>query len=116
MEYSWDTESPVESRVHTFHRAVKICPAHNGNTEEQVYEKVKEENPRKNKALDEIVKLLPNYSKTDSNGNVIPDLEKITWLFDGSRNLKIDLIGASKNQKDTLKSVIASKLNKVEII
>lgn len=115
MEYSWDTEVSEDERTHSFANAVKVCKAHQGEGA-QAYEKVKEENPRKNNALNEVIKALPTFAKTDAEGNKTPDLDKIAWSFDADRNLVIDLKGVKKADKDAVKAVMATKLSKVTIL
>ena len=47
----------------------------------------------------------------------MPDLEKIKWSFDESRNLRIELKSIKATDKTTLRGVLQGKFeNKVELI
>lgn len=116
LEYEWDTEVSEDLRVHTPKEPVRVCDDHKVNPKPEVHDKVHEENTRKNKALDEAIKALPSFAKTDAGGNKTPDLDKIAWSFDEDRNLVIDLKGAKKADKDAVKAVVSAKLSKVNIL
>lgn len=121
VEYSWDDSTPAKDRVHTFSRLVKSCEVHkNLNTELDVYNAIKEENPRKNISLNIIL----NHSDAPSalfdivNGNrQLKDTIKYKWSWIGSqdRELDVEFITVNTDQKVSIigqtKNNIQSALN-----
>ena len=86
IEYTWDSDVPVEQRVHTPHATIKHCSYHEQHKDKKVHHDVLvEENQRKNMALDHI--------KTAT------DLDH-EWFFDNDRVLHlIDKQGKLDKQK-----------------
>ena len=60
IEYSWDDSQPEGTRQHNLSRVVKRCPEHTAGPDSAVWNVVGEENPRKNRAIDEIVQRAPD--------------------------------------------------------
>lgn len=114
LEYSWDTEVSEDQRVHTPTNVVRKCEEHKTKTNQEVHIQVKNENIGKNVTLQEIADRLPSHAKVDEKGNKNPDLDKIKWSFNAERKLQIELLGAKKADKDSLKAVL--DLNKVDIL
>ena len=69
FEYTWDDTESAESRTHNLKSVVNACPEHQGGTESTVWNTVNEENPRKNKAVGEIIERAPDiYVDIAQNG------------------------------------------------
>ena len=60
FEYTWDDTEPQDSRTHNLKQVVQACAEHQGGTESTVWNTVSEENPRKNKAIAEIIERAPD--------------------------------------------------------
>ena len=60
IEYSWDDTQSEDTRTHNLSKIVKSCSIHAGNPDTTIWNTVMEENPRKNKAIDEIVQRAPD--------------------------------------------------------
>ncbi len=111
IEYSWDTEVPQDERVHTWSKTNKLCPAHINLTGKAHYDKVLEENQRKNKVhglvLDNVSALVDE--KTQDDGSTVKELKprvKFGWSFDYDRNLIVDFTGMTAPQKMVLQDLV----------
>ena len=113
IEYQWDDLVDVKDRVHTVSKIIYACPVHQGNTKEECYDTVLDENQRKNILHGEILKI-PTVvqEKIQDDGNTIKELKaglKYDWSFDKDRNLEVDLVGFSGTDKNTVE-ILASSL------
>jgi len=86
IEYEWDDAVPAEERVHTFKRFVKE-PGHQRfqalATKKERFDKVVEENQRKNYALGHILDNLPDTEVKKEIGESYPTYgtaQKATWV------------------------------------
>ena len=78
LEYEWDDEDDLDTRVHTFKRAVELCPAHEAEPHQNAYNDVVSENSRKNYVLAMVQETLPGVEIGAENYN---------WSFDSARML-----------------------------
>lgn len=91
IEYSWDSDNP-QAEVQP-HGIVKACEAHKGHDVTTHHTKILKENRDKNKAIKALCEQFPALTKTDAEGNVNPDLSKISFSHDANRKLKLSVKG-----------------------
>lgn len=121
IEYQWDDSVSEDKRVHT-PKNVSPCLHHKSGTKEEKFDKVVEENQRKNKFLSHIMENMPEVVEERSNvdGSIskrLKDSIEYTWSFDDQRNLKVDLKGLAETGRTKLKQLASSfKQGKVEVI
>lgn len=90
LEYQWDDEVQEDSRTHTPTNIVQKCTAHQTlpNNTNTIYDTINEENPRKNKALDEILQNAPStawYDIDATNGTrKFKNGIGISWTWSGT--------------------------------
>lgn len=60
IEYEWDDTQSEDTRTHNLSRIIKPCSIHDGVPDTTIWNTVNEENPRKNKAIDEITQRAPD--------------------------------------------------------
>lgn len=62
IEYTWDDSIAETSRVHNLDKVVTRCPEHQlqGGNDTVTWNTINEENPRKNRAIDEIILRAPD--------------------------------------------------------
>lgn len=77
--YEWDGDNP--NHQHTFVEAEHLCAAHNGYSPSIAYDKVKDENRRKNRA----------YAIAKGVAGI--NLDDFTFSFDNNRKLKVGFLG-----------------------
>jgi light-regulated signal transduction histidine kinase (bacteriophytochrome) len=105
IEYQWNTEDAPQARTHSIKNIVKACPAHaNLADKADHFEKVKEENRRKNKVLNEaVLKHIPRATKKvigeDGVEQTVLDLSKVNFEFDENRVLKVFVEGLQVAEK-----------------
>lgn len=98
IQYTWDSDLPVEQRVHTYSNTIKDCPEHSGlgNT---IYDVILDENQRKNKVYGELIKISGiGEDVIQDDGTTVKQLVKgvtYDWQFDVDRNLEVMVIGAN---------------------
>ena len=61
VHYTWNTDDPPETRVHTAHEATRGCPHHQG-THHEVFAKVLAENQKKNRVLGLVAEKFPELA------------------------------------------------------
>lgn len=110
LEYEWDDADPLETRQHTFKQFVK-APVHarfTGSGTEK-YQKILEENQRKNTALKEVLAALPDSEKDteiDHQGNEIKKFKsEPKWSLDENGNVEIELTGQIVKNKVATKAI-----------
>lgn len=124
LEYDWDTESDLASRVHTIVKIINACSAHSVETDMiKHYDLVLDENGRKNKVYEDI---LDNVSRlvgeiTDVEGNTIKKLKdgtEFSWNFNQTRVLEVTLTGINDTERTALQTLADGKfgVNKVLIL
>lgn len=103
LEYTWDDSVPEGQREHSPARVVTACEYHTGKNVKEVFNKVKEENTGKNRAIARIMELSDvTEEETDREGNVTKKMKvgkRIDWGFDEERNIELDLIGFTEQEK-----------------
>lgn len=105
LEYSWDSSLPSDQIVHTVTNVVKACSFHeNENNLITHFSKVSEENIRKNKIVEEIIKSLPELVTIDEKGNKSINESIFSYEFDQDRNLKINILGLKSAEKISLQA------------
>ena len=114
IEYSWDDAQSEDIRTHTISNVLKACTAHAGETDKIVhYNKVLDENKRKNIVLGQILENTPTAVETviQDDGSSIKKLKagkEYKWFFDAQRNLVIDLVGFTLLEKNSVKTITDS--------
>ena len=110
MDYSWDTASSPDTRVHTFSRVEKKCPEHTQLTDSLAYDACLDENKRKNILRGELVK------RTDIAEDKVRDGEDTfkdfktgiiyDWRFDVDRKLEVRILGTDLpvNDKNSIQA------------
>lgn len=118
LEYEWDTDVPEAQRVHSIKNVVSACPAHAAHATDKPkhFNVVVEENQRKNRALQKVAETASQFAEI-VDGQVTPDLNKLSWSFDVDRNVIIDTPGISAKNKSDLKQILdaAHGTDKVKI-
>lgn len=109
IEYEWDDAVPAEQRTHTISNIIGKCKHHNTTTShEEHYDKVLNENRRKNIVLEEIKKTIPSATEIDAKGEVKLK-EDVKWSYDDTRALNIEVPTLTKGEKSTLESTLNGK-------
>lgn len=111
LEYTWDTEQPENARIHTPARIVKTCQAHSGDTQ-SVFTNVRNENVKKNRAVQKVADADPTLNVTDPDGNKSPDLKKIKFSFDAQRKLKIRIEDPDTAKKAKVQKALDDEFGK----
>lgn len=120
IDYQWDSDIPIEQRVHTYSKTIKDCPEHSslGST---IFDVILEENQRKNKLYSELIKLDSiGEDVVQEDGSIIRQLKKgirYDWQFDQNRKLEVMVLGTTLSQKDKddLQTISDSKLGSGKI-
>lgn len=123
LEYEWDTDDPQETRTHTPVNVVKACPAHSAQeTVAQKFNKVNDENTRKNKVLkhaldniDEIREEIldggqPTGTYTLKNGT------EFNWSFDNDRVLHVSITGLTAQRISQLQTLADNYLGVGKVV
>lgn len=118
IEYEWDTSSSEDQRMH-FLKKMKRCN-HHDEQDSVAFEKVKDENKRKNRFISELVESSKEISEeVVQEGKSIKQLRKdflYKWSFDEERNLLVDLSDFPVSTKNLAKSISRDKFgSKVKI-
>lgn len=111
IEYSWDSDNP-QAEVQP-HGIVNACEAHKGHDVTTHHTKILKENKDKNRAINKLCQSFPQLTVTDTDGNVKPDLSKISFSHDANRKLKLSVKGLSNDKpanKNKAKTDIESVL------
>ena len=111
IEYQWDDSLSQEARIHTVSNVVKKCDVHSTTpSKEDHYNKVLEENQRKNKVYGKLLEIpTATVDVTQPDGSTIKDLKstvKFDWSFDVDRNLMVTLTGLNTSEKNSLKNSV----------
>ena len=123
FEYTWDTNDPAESRVHTLSKVVNKCAIHSALSDAQMqYDTILEENRRKNNILTKFYELVvENYDViTYPDGSQSVELKAgkaLNWSFDASRVLTVTAIGFTNQQKNRAKNwLTANNITNIVIV
>jgi hypothetical protein len=118
LEYTWDDSLPESSRTHTLSNYVTKCPAHQGlATDQDRWNAVFEENPRKNFAVQNILDNSPTtalYDTTPSGNRVVKPTVGVNFSWSGTapnRVLSLSFTGVTltTNQKNTLNTALNTR-------
>lgn len=113
LDYEWDADLPLESRTFTIVGVFKTCDAHSGlATIQQKFNQVKDENGRKNKVYGLIEQYLPSAFETVVNPDgttytVLAGGREFSWSFDVNRNILINLVNFTAQEKTTITNYAA---------
>lgn len=110
IEYQWDSELSEDERVHTVSKIKKGCQYHSKLNEVDCFNTVSEENLRKNIVLKQIIENVESATqeKEQVDGSIVKDLangKKYDWSFDKDRNLVVNLIGFTVQEKASTKTI-----------
>lgn len=111
LEYQWDDTESEDIRTHTIANVVKACSAHALVVDKtQHYSKVLDENQRKNIVLGEILEKVPSAVEEveQEDGTIVKKLRRgkeYKWSFDENRNLIVDLVGFTSQEKLAVKGL-----------
>lgn len=113
IEYSWDDTQSEDVRTHSAHKINKACEFHSGDKDTH-YGVVLDENKRKNLVYKDIIENISTAvtQKEQEDGTMVTVLKKgkeYKWSFDADRNLVVELIGFTKQEKDALKVLTDQK-------
>lgn len=90
MVMAWDDAVPVEERVHTI-EVMNPCEFHLSEPDKQVaFDKVQEENRRKNDFVRQVFDNFPSLRDEASGGRALKE-GAVNWEFDAERNLKVEV-------------------------
>jgi len=78
LEYTWDSDTPAETRTHTFHRVVRSCPAHVTLQGANKYNEVKNENQNKNRGVGVVASTLG------------VDSREVAWNINQNREIELE--------------------------
>ena len=124
LQYTWDTEKTAETREHVFDSVIKTCDAHTILKSKNLYDKVKDENVLKNKALKELETALPEFHTDLKNeddevvGKKTKQSAGLKWSFDNDRKLVIEIKEFKDiKKKDNVKKILTDKFgdNKIDL-
>ena len=121
LEYEWDDTENENVRTHSISKVLKACPAHGGFVDKKNhYDAVLDENRRKNIVFGEIIKGAAGEDIIQEDGTMVRKLKRgkeYKWSFDENRNLVIDLVGFTSNEKTAVRSISDNLFpNKTRII
>lgn len=103
--YEWDDTVSQELRVHTAVSVTNSHPDFANDTKEIQYQKILEENQRKNIALGEIKKQIPTIDET-----------QIKFSYDKFHKLHLIIDGLTVSEKTLLKGKIDAKIGVDKVI
>jgi len=116
IEYSWDSTTTETNRIHTLDNYVKKCAFHSGlATDNDRWNTVLEENPRKNYALQTVLDNGPAaLFDTVSGSRVLKNGITYSWTWSGTapdRVLTISFTGITltQNQKNTAQTFLDNR-------
>lgn len=115
IDFKWD--DTAVPRVHTLSNIVKRCQSHSVLVNDiDVYNSVKEENPRKNRVLADILENAPVqlYDETKNGARILKQDYKFNHSFSGTapnRKLTVSIDGWMFNnqQKNSISDVLTTK-------
>jgi len=117
IEYTWDDTQTESTRTHSLNTLVNKCPAHSIlATDQDRWNAVFEENPRKNQALQHILDNSPTTALYDIIGSTRKLKETLGFNFSFSgtapnRVLTVSFNGVSltTTQKNTIQAALNTK-------
>lgn len=122
VEYAWDSEHPQETRQHTLHAFVAKCARHAAMPDAEVYARLTDENPRKNKVRALILESVPavTAARMEANGEAVIDFhpdKPFAYEFDSDHVLHVTVTGmpAASKRKVQKAADAAHGTNKVVI-
>lgn len=126
IDYQWDDTLPNDQITLTPVNIVQRCTAHESLQDtNSVYDAVNEENPRKNKALDEILQNAPSNTWYDIDANSGQRIFKnnigINWSWSGTapnRTITLTFSGVTltNQQKNTLQTRLNNRFGNGKVI
>jgi len=114
LTYEWDDSLPLNKRTHAIHTINKSCLAHSAlSVKTEHYDKVIEENKRKNILYGKILDNIPSAvnEKVNDDGTITKTLKlnkEYKWSFDNDRVLVVELIGFTNAEKNIIKALVDS--------
>lgn len=118
VDFTWDTDDPLETRTFTISDVVRACPAHDKiNNKTTHWNTILTENRSKNRVYGKIEELLPGVIEMvdgKPTGNLLGG-RSFTWTFDATRNLIVTLVNFSEAEKTTIRTAAAEISNKIVI-
>lgn len=103
VEYSWDTSTSEDQRVHTPHAVIQRCARHAAHQDSALHAALMDENPRKNRLLGRLQVLFP--AAFDKDGLFLG-----SWAFDAQHVLRMSLPGVTALQKTAAQNWADSNL------
>jgi hypothetical protein len=104
-DVQWDDSLPDTQRVHSAGATIALCSFHGALNVTSQFAALMDENPRKNKALTQILATATAVTIAD-----------ITWSFDNSRVLNISCPKLTTNQKTTLQNWCNTNLGSGKVL
>ena len=93
VEYQWDDAVTQDLRVHTLANVVSKCARHTllGEAGAAHWNRISEENPRKNRLLGRLVAQFPALTRTDADGNVVLKDGAVSAVYDANHVLVVTI-------------------------
>ena len=124
IEYTWDDSVPADIRTHTLSTYINKCSAHSGlATDQDRWNSIFEENPRKGQALQLVLDNGPTglFDTLSSGNRVLKESIKFNFTWSGTapnRVLTISFTGINltTNQKNTLQSALNTRFGTGKVL
>lgn len=120
IEYTWDSESSQETRVHTHARTLVNCPEHEMLSGQELQGAMENECFRKSMAFDELLKGVPTIGEDAENedGEVVRQLKRslrLEFFFTGVGKDRVLHIGI-KRKKTGLSELTIPQKNAIQSV
>lgn len=113
IDYAWDSEAPVENRVHTLVASIP-CLIHENlgyKPNDLVhYAAIVDENTRKNRVFAHAVETIAALTETVAGGKTRYRVEDYEWVFDARRDMKFTLARGTQAQLVQVDAKVAADL------
>jgi len=111
--YEWDDAVPQELRIHTAISVKNTDPDFANDTKEIQYQKILEENQRKNIVIGEIIKNNPKL--VDAEGILKKDI-RIDFSYDKQHVLHLSVSGLNSQEKSDSQNSVNMKVGNGKVI
>ena len=123
ISYSWDNTLSEENRVHTFSHVDNKCSAHQSLSDQQIYDTISEENPRKNITLERCLTSGPSalYDTNPDGSRKLKTTLGFNFSWSGTapnRVLTVSFTGVSltTTQKNTIQSALNTRFGSGKVL
>lgn len=123
LEFTWDDSLPQDQITTTLSNVQNKCPAHKNLSNNDVWNTLNEENPRKNFTLQSILDNGPStlYDIAAGNNRILKSNLNYTWSWSGTApnrvlNVSLQGINLTNSQKNTIQTVLNNKFGSGKVI